>query len=139
MNQPKDITNVDWVNVRAKCTPAAVFRKLLVECRSDVEKRSALLSDEEKQYAVTFTFFEDENVFVVSRSTFSDVQARVTFTLRDYGIEARCGQKKEEATLTLSNEGECKLLVNGNELNGWQFRKMMLEGVLFDTFSRTPQ
>jgi hypothetical protein len=35
------------------------------------------------------------------------------------------------ATLTLNNEGECRLLVNGQELEEWQFRKMMWEELFF--------
>jgi hypothetical protein len=40
-----------------------------------------------------------------------------------------------KATLTLTNEGKCKLKVEGGEeLYDWQFRRMVLENLFFGNF-----
>jgi hypothetical protein len=36
------------------------------------------------------------------------------------------------ATFTLNNDRECKIVVEGEELGSWQFRKKALEPLFFD-------
>ena len=38
-----------------------------------------------------------------------------------------------EATLTLSDDGHCRLKVNNQEKEFWQFRRMALEALFFDS------
>ncbi len=38
------------------------------------------------------------------------------------------------ATITLNNEGKCRLVVEEEELTQWQFRRMALEKLFFGPF-----
>ena len=57
----------------------------------------------------------------------------VRFDRTEKGISVSDGSKRLfEATLTLDDTGECRLKVNGQEREFWQFRKMALEALFFD-------
>jgi len=38
------------------------------------------------------------------------------------------------ARLTLSNDGRCRVIINGQEYELWQFRKMALESLFFESY-----
>jgi hypothetical protein len=46
-------------------------------------------------------------------------------------VQDDTGKKMFEVTLTLSDEGECRLNVNEKERELWQVRRMALEELLF--------
>jgi hypothetical protein len=48
------------------------------------------------------------------------------------GVIDDAGKEICVATLTITKERECRLLVNDDELTEWQFRKMVLESLFFE-------
>jgi hypothetical protein len=65
-----------------------------------------------------------------------DVHRSVGFTLAEHAILVReeKGDPMFDVTATFGDEGECRLKVNGEELDPWQVRGMPLEGLLFRGF-----
>jgi hypothetical protein len=59
----------------------------------------------------------------------SNLNDAVDFSCSNDGkILAVHGEKRIEATVTLNRERKCMIVVNGEELENWQFRKLVLEG-----------
>jgi hypothetical protein len=119
------MADFDWVNARAQCSAAIMFARLRVNVKADVEKRSRLDGN------WFFKFWSEEHAFFVSRE-----RPNQTRTLSFVGCPTSIGVMDEDkeryiATLTLNNEGECRLSVNGQEMEEWQFRKMILEELFF--------
>jgi hypothetical protein len=77
---------------------------------------------------------EAGNAFVVFEA--GNTNAMVKFMLAQDRIAIALPDGKQLAiTLTLNNEGLCKLKVNGEgELEQWQVRRMALESFFFDRF-----
>jgi hypothetical protein len=127
--------NLDWVTVRAKCNPKDVFDSLKAQVESDVDKRDALRSEDELAYQIKFVFEGAATAFKVTRAQMMEPQQYVVFSLTDQGIKVSYKSDMVlptiPATLTLSDEGECKLMADGKEYYSWQFRKRALEPVLF--------
>jgi hypothetical protein len=123
----------DWVNARERCTPLDVLHDLEVKVEKDVEKRNALLSESEKQYEVKFKFSSDLNQFFVEVERSTERVERVRFRPLVDGIEVTYLESETSfiGTLTLSNDGQCRLQVGDIEYNFWQFRKAALEQVFF--------
>jgi hypothetical protein len=58
----------------------------------------------------------------------------VVFEQTEVGVVVKDGDDNEvlEATLTLNNQGECRLKVGKEELEFWQFRRLVLEDFFFN-------
>jgi len=120
----------NWVDARAACSPAKVFTALFMGVKEDVRKMNALPP------AAGQTFGADTNssgqYFAAFRE--GDTNSLVEFTLRNDHIEIKTSNDAAPlaVTLTLDNEGKCKLRVNGSEcLDQWQVRRMVLEELFF--------
>jgi hypothetical protein len=63
----------------------------------------------------------------------NEVRRSVIFSLAEHAILVRDdkGHNMFEVTATFSDEGECRLKVNGEERDFWQVRRMALEELLF--------
>lgn len=131
---PRDL---DWVTERAACSVTAMFKKLEHGVQADVAKMAVIISEQgDKQTKLSF---------VAGRDRFSAVREGVVYPLPtshsvDFSIEkglivAKWDAEKVlcEATIMLTNEGRCKLRVGKEELEDWQFRRMTLERLFFDT------
>ena len=72
------------------------------------------------------------SVFTVSRMTRSGAQT-LTFRKTDSGVKVTAEDDKvlHAATLTLGEDGECRLKLNREELEFWQFRRRALEDLFF--------
>jgi hypothetical protein len=62
------------------------------------------------------------------------VSKSVTFSLAEHGILVRGDKGNEmfEVSLTYTDQGECKLIVNKEPHEFWQVRRMALEELLFE-------
>jgi hypothetical protein len=122
---------LDWVKARSECSIARVFSELYLGAKNDVE-------------AINLTPIATDNIgspfdvhanpsgnsFVVFRT--ENIHRTVKFRLGPDRIEIINQAGQFTITLTLNNEGRCKLKVNGGEeLEQWQARRMMLEGLFF--------
>jgi hypothetical protein len=129
--------NFDWVTARANCTPSGVLGVLKAQVQADVERRNSLRTSEELQYDIKFGFEVSSLAFKVSRVRMGEILESVVLSQQNEGIsvdykKGMMNSYSGLATLTLSNEGECKLkTVDGQEHSFWQFRKSTLEPIFF--------
>jgi hypothetical protein len=120
-----------WVLARSKCSIAVVFTELQLGAVDDAKKAQSTLSQQ------GWPTFEATNIignsFCVVRAQNPLFSKRVEFSHSENEIQVRDDHAKlfMTATLTLTNEGECKLKVGDQELEQWQFRRMALEGLFF--------
>jgi hypothetical protein len=124
------MSEFDWVKARTECSPDIVFERLRMSAKSDAHSRTQTLLEKNANYG-----------FVVTShgSTFSVVlqgnglHRAIVFTKTAEGVDVIDEQDRPllKATLTLSNECECRLKVSDTELDLWQFRKMALEEFFF--------
>ena len=117
----------DWVKARAACSIGQVFKELQLGVEGDVD---AINSVRRLQPDTAFTAFSDRpDLFIV----FQNRGPRVKFICGEDRIEIAdevTGQNIV-ATLTLTDEGRCKLKVGQEELEQWQVRRRALEALLF--------
>jgi hypothetical protein len=119
----------NWVTERSHCSLPNVFHTLLQQVEDDVKTRNAL-RPEDSPYQ--FSLEENGADFSVVL-TAGDVRDSVVFALREHAILVRSGADKQlfEITLDFTSEGECKLVVNDQQRDFWQVRRMALEGLMF--------
>jgi hypothetical protein len=121
----------DWVRERAECSPGPIFERLRMQVKRDVETRRKIAGDA-SPYKFSFVSEGKSFAAVVDGSS---VYRAVRFTLNDDGITVYNGAIEREmfrATLTLADDGECRLKVGEKEYDPWQFRKLALEDAFFD-------
>lgn len=131
----------DWVDARSKCTSGGVLLILQSQSDSDVAKRNAILTPMEMQYGISFKIQRGRGVFRVSRTGLVDDQIDFAlFTQTDDGISVSYKDERLTfvGTLTLSNDGECKLRIKDEEYSFWQFRKLVLEPIFFYSGAKWP-
>ena len=122
---PKEL---DWVRVRSGCSLALVFDALREQVQKDVEIRNELMGRHQPRCSVQ-SWNQD---FAVLYGDGGGTRS-VVFFLGKNSIQIKGGSMTLlfEATLTLNDAGECKLMVDGKELELWQVRKRALENLFF--------
>jgi hypothetical protein len=123
----------EWVDARAACSPIKVFEQLKSQVAHDVEVRNKMAGHGPK----FDTHFETNAIAVFLNSTafHRDVPYRIIrFFLDGARIIARFGDETEifSATLTLNDEGECRLRIGEEDYALWQVRHMALEKLFFE-------
>lgn len=124
---------LNWVKARSTCSYHQVFKELELGAQDDVEFMQSLTAPNERtMFRVASTSSSRFAVIRVDDPILSDSRS-VSFALTPdaivvYGEDQNA---KLTATLTLTNEGECKLKVGSQELHQWQFRRMALESLFF--------
>lgn len=124
------LQNFDWVNARAECSLLPVFRKLESECGADVETMNKRLVADGSQAR----FLSQSNDANTQFWVFGNIDSSllVKFVLFTDRIEVATPSQTFAVTLTLDNEGKCKLRVDDGEvLDQWQLRKLVLEDLFF--------
>jgi hypothetical protein len=128
------MADLDWVGVRSACSLAAVFERLKGEVEEDARKRQALVPKTEFGYRYAFrTDVGQGRISVLLEGADFSQNRSIVFYLREDCIEVIDGKRssKLKATPTISDDGECRLKVNGQERELWQFRKAALEDLFF--------
>jgi hypothetical protein len=123
----------DWVSERHACLPAKILAKLRMQIEVDVEKRKELMNAAERE-RMNFSIIDDDQRFVVQVEGRNHLYRGVKFGLTYTGITVHnTSDNKQlyEATLTLSDDGECRLRISDKEYNLWQFRKLVLHDLFF--------
>lgn len=122
----------DWVKARADCSLLRVFNELRLGVEEDIKAMNSMPPLKEyppPQFGVRANTMGD--YFVVFRTDNAGV--RVEFNCERGRIAITKGESKYGITLTLNNEGRCRLRVNGGEeLEQWQVRRLMLEELFFE-------
>src|ERR1017187_7116640 len=120
--------NFDWVTARSECSLTKVFGRLSLGIQSDVEIRKELPSDDWK-----FDFFPQQpRAFMVTRQNSRGDHRQVDFLIKDGTIAILGTGVSFAARPGLNTSGRCTLMVNGQELELWQVRRMALDGLFFD-------
>jgi hypothetical protein len=124
-----NMQDLNWVEARSLCSPVAVFEKIKLQVEEDVRVRNASLGGSRTQ----FRFIANGGSFVVAMDAPGVVGRGVKFILTQTGIEVLDAKDKKllEASLTLNDDGECRLKVDNLEREFWQFRKQALETLFF--------
>jgi hypothetical protein len=128
----------NWVKARHDCTTFQMLTKLRFGAEDDVKTRNELRQDHEN---VKFSIVNDGLKFAVLRegrsSSVSVVFEASGSAILVYGQVVEAHQQARtlnplHATLTLTDEGECKIKVDDKELECWQFRRKVLEDLFFN-------
>ncbi len=129
----EEMAEFDWVSARSACSAAKVFHEIREGVESDVTKRNQQRRNEEGNYQFSCT--AKGNYLIVSLGGQGVIlNKRRKFILDADGVvnvEDDEGNVMLAAELTLNDNGDCRLKVNGQEKEFWQFRRMALEGLLF--------
>lgn len=128
-----------WVNARKECSLQNVFKVLGDGCKADVRDalQALIPAHSHRTYAYDL---HSNGKFSVTRcedAMLSGPCDSVDFEIVGHEIVvthmfATAGKNELlRASLTLNNDGECKMLVDGQELEQWQVRRMALEKLFF--------
>jgi len=126
-----EMGDFDWVKARAECSATEIFEKLRIQVQKDVDRWKALKVSSELKVSTA----NEAGVFAVSVDGVG-VYRGVRFSLEENAIvvDGIAPEKRMFlASVTLSDDGECRLKITGKEkeYDLWQFRKLALEWVLF--------
>jgi len=121
----------DWVTERQKCSIFSVFKELERQAKANTEKREASLTEKERQM-VSFRF-ETQSGGSYFAVLADNVERIVRFSYQGDRITVKGDTPDLTITLTLNDDGDCRLKVNGDgEFQPWQVLRMSLEGLFFD-------
>jgi hypothetical protein len=122
----------NWVKLRNECSVLDMFLKLKEGSKHDVDERNAI--PKPGQNASFRIRFQNEKGFsVIREGQYPFDWVDVSWDNLGIYVKNRDEAVVYKATITLTDEGECALrLSTGEELNCWQFRKKILEGLLFN-------
>jgi hypothetical protein len=128
----KNTPKFNWVNERSSCALPKVFKALTLQVEEDVRTRNSLRPNNSPY---EFSVVEHGGEFTVLLEA-KDVRRSVIFSLAEHAILVRDdnGNPMFDVTATFSDEGDCRLKVNGEERDLWQVRRMALEELLFRGF-----
>jgi len=114
------------------CSPTEVFQRLKLDVKADAEARTRYLLDHNGTYGFT-AISNGRSISVFIQGGGVTPGPSVVFTQTEDGISVHdeADNLIFDATLTLSDKGECRLKVDGLELESWQFRKLALEDLFF--------
>jgi hypothetical protein len=122
------MTEFDWVTARSNCSLVAIFEGLKTQLQEDVTKRKEQTKDDGYNIVLHGT-----RVSVTHTMDYGISRDAVIFVLTQVAIEVhdRQDKLKFKATPTLNEKGECRLKVDGKEIELWHFRKLALEDLFF--------
>jgi E3 ubiquitin-protein ligase DOA10 len=129
-------SNFDWVRERANCSLGKVFKELELGAQGDIDTINSQRNPDDQ---IKFSLSKSSGRFAVVRETTSFPLESVDFSLADDEIIVNGSGVNFTATLTLNNKGQCRLKVNGEELEQWQVRRMALEELFFGSPKRKPK
>ena len=123
------MTTFNWVVERTKCSAQQVFKELELGVKEDADTMN---SQRPPHAHYKFTVCQlAGGRFSVIREEPRGIPS-VEFVLEGNQIRVSINDVvKFTATLTLNNEGQCRLKVKDAELEQWQFRRMALEDLFF--------
>lgn len=131
--------NFDWVVARNECSIEKVFHRLRLDVQTDVETRQSLRERGEFGFDQSFAFTSSGNKFSASMRTRTHGRS-VIFAFRKNHIVVLDDIDRElmSATVTLTDDKGCRLVVGEEVLDEWQFRKRALESLFFDEIGEAP-
>jgi hypothetical protein len=127
--------NLDWVTVRNECSVEKIFQTLKLQVKEDIERRNeSLRAGQKERYRFDITE-SGGGVFTVFIDGIVRGYSIAFAATKDFGISVRKdGIPILEAIPTVSDDGKCRLKVDGRECELWQVRKMALEDFFFHVY-----
>jgi hypothetical protein len=128
-------SSFDWVTARSECSLFKVFQQMRLDVQADVNKRNGQRT---VPYHYEFSIVNPSHgpsSFMVVVSGSGVPQKIVEFRLIKTGIAIHKDGSTGaafEASITLNDDGECRLKVDGREYEFWQVRRKALEELLFN-------
>ncbi|MBZ5489841.1 MAG: hypothetical protein LAO76_02795 [Acidobacteriia bacterium] len=126
----------DWVTERSQCSPANSFERLKAEIKDDIKARTVLIKSGD--YKLSFSE-ENKNRLIVTLEGILpgkvppvSINESVWIELSGKVIIVRNLEEELKATLTLNEEGKCRLKIKGIEHDFWRVRQMLLEDLFFN-------
>jgi hypothetical protein len=132
MNHPDRESTWDWVSARQACSIEAFFERLYLGTVKNVEVRNAQATPGAPwQLQVQQV---DPSLFSVLRLLKYGATAvvRVKRNRTEIRVDGQNIDVKFIGTVTMDDEGECRLLVDGQALDEWQVLKRAFESLFFD-------
>jgi len=130
--QPSDLgKEFSWVRARAECSVASVYERIKLQVEADVAQRKEIIISAGCE-RLNFSIDSNGSAFTVTRVE-PNSHRSVTFRTTAKGITVVDGSDNVvlEGTLTLGDDGRCRLKVSGRDLDFWQFRRTALEELFF--------
>jgi hypothetical protein len=123
-------SDFDWVAVRSACTASRIFTQRQLGAERDVVARNSTLP---ANAGYGYALQSSGPMFSVVLNG-NGVARMVIFELGAYAVSVRRGDTNEtwEVTPTINDNGECRLRMGNRDYECWQFRKLVLESLLFD-------
>lgn len=121
---------LNWTKLRAECSASVMFKNLQLGIENDIATFNSIpMRDPHEGFSSSLT--PDGSVFIVTRR--ERVGPRVVFFIKGDEIEIRdeASSKTYIASVTLNDEGRCKLKIEDRELELWQVRRLALESLFF--------
>jgi len=127
----------NWVEERSKCSLAKVFQQLRAEIQSDVEDRNSIRGETPYyEFSVISAKPQEFTVFLSGNAVNQHVVAFGTVGNEIVAV-GNGNQEISRVSLTLNNDGQCRLKTpKGEELEFWQFRRLALEKLFFQSVPR---
>jgi hypothetical protein len=127
------MSNFDWIKARAACSAARVFEQLRLQIETDIQQRNDMLQGA----AHSFQMVSEGNkfkIFVSPSLAVPVAHQSIRFQLEGQQIVATDAASATvfTATLTLNDQGQCRLNINARLYELWQVRHMALEKLFFD-------
>ena len=131
--------NFDWVTKRANCSLRAKFLTLKAQIAADVQARNKIDSQGGfqsafrvvNQSADSFAVLYEVSLPASEKSNSVEFKIAQLLAGNPYISVVDGNEEILRANVTLSNEAECRFVVDGSELLDWQFRKAALEALFF--------
>lgn len=122
-------SDFDWVTARGQCSALNVFELL----KSDAQRNVAAMEAIAKARGTSsgLQFHTNDGSFVITRRQFTEVGVKFILSVDQIEIESVGVDVRFTAGLTLNDDGECRLLVNNEQLDRWQVLRRSLEPLFF--------
>jgi hypothetical protein len=123
----------DWVSARVECSLVKIFEKLKLQIKDDIASRNATRSPNMQYH---FSIVDSNKDFFTLVVEGNQIHESIAFNLGEDKISV-LGRNGTilEGGVTLCNDGECRVEINGQEYDLWQVRKMALEEFFFRPYS----
>jgi hypothetical protein len=123
--------NFDWVTVRHECSIRSMYEALKADILSDIEIANGKIKssvpgkfDSVERANSLRVFFN--SIYLDGPSIvfgFSNTEIKI--------LDGATGKDMFSLTIGLNDEGECRFILDGKELDSWQVRRKALEGLFF--------
>jgi hypothetical protein len=131
MTNPRKPSDYDWVAARAACSPLNMLSLLKADAEKNVAAIKAATKAEGRE--IFLSVFDNGHSFgVVRRTHVGEIGVRFTLYRDEIAVESQgVDVGPFTATLTLDDDGDCRLLVGGQMLDRWQVLRRALEPLFF--------